>query len=508
MADPATAPAPRAFRLPALGTTQLVVALTLVGGLLRFATLDAKGFWEDEALTVFDLRPDLWDTVVEVRRNEGTPPLYYMLAWGWAKLFGTGEVGLRSLPALVGTATIPAAYLAARELLSNRAAVVAAGLVAVNPMLVWYSQEARSYALLVLLTTVSLLFFGRALRTPAGASAGTVGWWALASVLAVATHYFALFVAVPQALWLLYARRGLPGVRACTAAVLAVAVGAVALALVQRVEHSGESILTIGLFERVVQTPGVFLVGFDAPSPFLFAAIAAAPAAVAVWLLAMRADRGEREGAVLAGSVALAAFGTPLALSLVGFDYLNPRNVLAALVPVLIVLAAGFGAQRAGALGAGSLAVLCALSLGVLAITADEPKFRREDWRGVAEALGPARTNRAIVATPREPAREPLQLYLDADRMPSAGAAVREVVVVGGARRELGSTAEPEVPRPKSPPREPAPGFRHAGRHDAERFTLFRFSAGRPITVRPAELSRSRFDTIEPIVLLQRGNDR
>ena len=88
-------------------------------------------------------------------RTELTPPFYYCVAWVWARVFGFGEAGLRSLSALAGVATVPAAYAAARTLISRRAGWVAAALVACNPLLIWYSQEARSYAVLVLLATLS-----------------------------------------------------------------------------------------------------------------------------------------------------------------------------------------------------------------------------------------------------------------------------------------------------------------------------------------------------------------
>ncbi len=113
----------------------------------------------------------------EVRASESNPPLYYVLAWGWSKLFGTGEAGLRSLSALFGAATIPLAYLIGKDLLSRRAGLITAALVALNPMLIWYSQEARSYALLVLLCAASLLFFLRARRSGEA--------WDLAAVVAV-----------------------------------------------------------------------------------------------------------------------------------------------------------------------------------------------------------------------------------------------------------------------------------------------------------------------------------
>ena len=116
-----------------------------------------------------------------------------------------GEFGLRSLSALFGAATVPVGYLIGRQLASRRAGLILAGLLAFNPMLIWYSQEARSYALLV--------FFGgaldallRARLSTAGAGAD-LGLWALASALALCSHYFAVFRVGIEALWLAVALR-------------------------------------------------------------------------------------------------------------------------------------------------------------------------------------------------------------------------------------------------------------------------------------------------------------
>jgi hypothetical protein len=98
--------------------------------------------------------------------TESTPPCYYLLAWIWSRAFGTDEVGLRSLSALAGTALVPIAYAAARELSSTRGALITPSLVAVSPWLVLYSQDARSYALLSLLGGLSFLFFVRCLKAP------------------------------------------------------------------------------------------------------------------------------------------------------------------------------------------------------------------------------------------------------------------------------------------------------------------------------------------------------
>src|SRR4051794_39612964 len=136
-------------------------ALTAAGLALRFATIDVQSYWFDEALTVVLLRKGLWDMLQLLPTTELTPPLYYVVGWLWGHVFGTGNLPLRALSALLGTACVPVAYAAAREVASERAALTAAALTAFNPMLVWYSQEARPYALFVLLGALSLWTFLR-----------------------------------------------------------------------------------------------------------------------------------------------------------------------------------------------------------------------------------------------------------------------------------------------------------------------------------------------------------
>src|SRR3954454_23914778 len=192
MSAPSRARAPERLA-PAL------IALTVLAAAVRFSTLSLQSYWLDEAVTVHLLRDSFGDMIAAIPDSESTPPLYYAIAWLWSKLFGTGEVGLRSLSALFGTATVPLAYLAAKTLATRRVGLVVAALAAVNPLLVWFSQEARAYALLVLLTTAGLAAFARVLERPAGRALAA---WAPLSALALAAHYFALFVVAPQVVWL------------------------------------------------------------------------------------------------------------------------------------------------------------------------------------------------------------------------------------------------------------------------------------------------------------------
>ncbi|HEU0317212.1 MAG TPA: glycosyltransferase family 39 protein, partial [Solirubrobacteraceae bacterium] len=133
-----------------------LLGLTLAAAALRFATLGQQSFWFDEASTGRLMRMGLGSMIRALPDGESTPPLYYVLAWVWTRAFGTGEVGLRSLSALAGTLTVLAVYAAAARLFDRRAGLAAAALATFSPLLIWYSQEARAYALLVLLSAASV----------------------------------------------------------------------------------------------------------------------------------------------------------------------------------------------------------------------------------------------------------------------------------------------------------------------------------------------------------------
>jgi len=179
---------------------RLLGLITLFAAALRFSTLDAQSFEYDEAFTVMLVEMDLRDMLSTIPDTEATPPLYYVIAWAWSQLFGSGEIGLRVLSALLGTALVPLAYRAAGELVTRQVGLAVAALLAVNPYMIWMAQEARSYALLLVLSTASLLFFVRVLDDR---GSRPLLWWTVVSALALATHYFAVFMIATQGAWLL-----------------------------------------------------------------------------------------------------------------------------------------------------------------------------------------------------------------------------------------------------------------------------------------------------------------
>ncbi len=507
-----------------------LAAIVAVGAALRFATLGTQSFWYDEAVTVGLLHRGLGAMLRALPHSESTPPLYYLLAWVWARIFGFGEVGLRSLSALLGVATIPVAYLAGARLVGRRAGLVVALLAATSPLLVWFSQEARSYALLVLLCAGSLALLPAAM---AGQRHGLLGW-SLVCALALATHYFAAFVVAPEALWLLAGWRGVGGARDRTGAidadvtegsaragrswrapalavafVVVVAAALVPLALAQRhTGHAAQIAASAPLSTRLEQVPKQYVIGFHTVADRALAPLELVIALLAVVLVARFGDRRVRRAALVAGTIGLAAIVVALVLALAGLDYLTTRNLVEGWLPFAIVVGAGLAApwrrvERALALG--GLATLVAIGLvAVIAVDLD-PAYQRDDWRGAARALGPARVARAIVVTPAT-AKVALALYRpDVVQMPLHGAMAQEIDILALAQRDTPGSAAVS-PRPSAAPA--IPYFRLVSREYARMFTLLRYRADAPVAESPSALAGYKLDGETVIVLTEPAGRR
>lgn len=415
---------PAALRAPRLDVIVLAAVIVL-GALLRFVTIAHQSFWVDEATTAHELSLSLGGLMHAIHHTESTPPLYYLLAWVWAKVFGTGEVALRSLSALAGTALIPVAWACGRTLVSRATGLVAAGLTACNPFLIWYSQEARAYMLFALLCGLSLLFFARAVDERGGPR--DLAAWAVVSVLALLTHFFAGFVLAPEALWLLWRLRS----RGAIAAVAVVAVVQLALLPLSLSDHSSrlDWIDVFPLATRIKQVPVDFALSTLYQSPAVTYGLlgAALVALMALGLLGLGGGPNRRRGAAVAAGVAAFGILVPILLAALGTDYLVARNLIAAWLPLAIVLAAAITAPRTLPFGALAGVVLAGAFFYAGFKVNATPQYERPDWRGVARALGTASGTRAIVAYDSSYATQPLSLYLP--RVPWAPPAVAPVTV-------------------------------------------------------------------------------
>ncbi len=462
----------------------IVVGLTALGAALRFATLGVQSYHHDEVVTASRvLRVGFWHAMDAVGFSESAPPLYYALAWIWTQLVGTGPWGLRSLSALAGVATIPVAYLVARELRGTRAGLLAAALVAVNPMLLWYSQEARAYALLAFFCAVSLLYCVRALQE--GKRRDFVLWGAF-SALALATHYFAVFPLIAEVLLLLLRRRGraaLPGfwILGLAAAVLA------PLAYHQMSYGHAEWIGKFSLGHRLGETAIAFTIGetgdiigrAEQVGPALVPLVLVC---VAFGLLLARGTKDERRAAFVPLAVGAVGLGIPLLLAIAsaGKDFVLARNLLPALVPLLVVVAIGLTAERSRRLGTAIAVVLCADWLAFAVWVNFDEGLQRPDWRAVADHLGAPDAPRATVAWVIGEA--PLRYYLThgaTQGKPSEGAIqLKAAEGYDWLVHEVNFVSDGPAPPP--PRRLLGPGFREVAREDAGRLFIRRYRVQGP----------------------------
>jgi uncharacterized membrane protein len=182
--------------LPRKELLWLLISLLVLGVFLRFVHLDRKVYWHDEVYTslringyngeqvveqLFDGQVIRVDDLLKFQRPSPTksfqdtlnvlvehpehPPLYYIFAHFWVKLFGGSVAATRSLSAAISLFVFPALYWLCWELFKNpRVGWYAIALMAVSPFHILYAQEARQYSLWTLVTLLASASLLRAMR--------------------------------------------------------------------------------------------------------------------------------------------------------------------------------------------------------------------------------------------------------------------------------------------------------------------------------------------------------
>ena len=196
----------RRFRLALL-------LLLLLGVLLRLQHLDVQSLWYDEGVTARVSQM----SIAELARwtaNDIQPPLYYLLLGGWLRLFDPwpGNIAylMRFLSAAFGALLIPLLGIMARRLWDDCAGLLSGFVAAISPLMVYYSQEARMYAMLIFLVTLAAWWVAALLEHSSHGGARNrderkrllyLALYALTGLAAMYTHYFAGFALLALALY-------------------------------------------------------------------------------------------------------------------------------------------------------------------------------------------------------------------------------------------------------------------------------------------------------------------
>jgi predicted membrane-bound mannosyltransferase len=464
-----------------LGRTRVALTslgvITLAGGVVRFTLLGRQSYWEDEVVTVQLLHEHLWSMLrYGIPQSENTPPLYYLLGWVWIRVVGSGPVAVRSLSALFGTATIPVAYYAARRLTNGLGGLVAAALVAASPVLVWYSQEARVYSLFVFLSAMSFLFFVRALQSHRERD---LAGWSICSAIALTAHYFAAFLIVLEAAYLIYRLRQWRPLAKALTPIAAVQILLLPLIEKQRSSGTADFIGNTALSTRLDQV-GEWFTTADYRAT---AAIAIAGLLITFAVLGLFFSKRSQltRGGLLALGLGAGTVALPLLLVGIGLDYFFFRNILLAWVPLAIAVGAGFAATR---IGLAAAVALCAVFLATDIAVFRDANLQRDNWRATA-AIVTAKSGREAIAVYPAWDTQPLSYYApQLSTLPKHPVTVQSLWFVGVSSRFSGWKT------PASLSLRIPPGFKLISVRHFQHFILRRYIATGSDTITATQLDR------------------
>lgn len=202
-----------------LGPTVLLpLLLTALAFALRLYHLDDQSLWFDEAWTA-NVVSQNGLFILQATAEDLHPPLYFLALHLWTIVAGASEFALRFFSVAPSVALVPFAYLFGRKLQGRRAGLTAAAIVTFAPLQVYYAQEARSYALMPVLTLASSYSLLRVCAEQRRPGHGMVrSKWLISYVamgaLSLYTHYTALYIVVAQQIFLIHwwwRRRRAPG---------------------------------------------------------------------------------------------------------------------------------------------------------------------------------------------------------------------------------------------------------------------------------------------------------
>jgi hypothetical protein len=379
--------------------------------------------------------------------------------------------------------------------------VIATAFVATSPEVVWFSQEARSYSLLILLSGLSLYLTVRSVQD--GDLRAHLGW-ALVAVTALMTHYFSVFVLFPELIWMLSVRAHRRHALAAGAVIVAAGVALIPLMHSQSDRGYWPYYTDLSLLVRVRAVPGSLLLGEGRPLPALLLvgaalALLGATVAMACFSAWQRRQFSRRARATL-GVAAIGGFTliAPLALALVGKDYVAPHNFLGIWFAFATVAAAGCSVRRTQRLGTGIAIALCVLNVGIVTAVFLTPRYQRDDWRDAIAAAGETPGPRALVFPTAHV--DAVHYYVSGAQPPTAGGAIVEEI-------DVFITGRPGDPAPPWPQdvKPPAPGFHEVTRQTVQHIRVVRFRADRPRHVTAAQLTAERAGVDQPDALVVDG---
>lgn len=136
----------------------MINIILLLGFVWRLINLN-QSLWLDEGITALAVKGNsLTELITKFSPGDFHPPLYYLILKLWTDIFGYSEIALRFPSIIFGLIAIVFVYFIGKKLFNKKVGFIAALFLAINPLAVYYSQEARMYSLAMMLVAGSMWF--------------------------------------------------------------------------------------------------------------------------------------------------------------------------------------------------------------------------------------------------------------------------------------------------------------------------------------------------------------
>jgi uncharacterized membrane protein len=348
----------------------LLLAISIVGILLRFAAID-RSYWFDELATLKNVNVADLLSVVRIASEDNQPPLYNSTAFFWTSAFGFGEVAVRLLSILYGLLALFTPWLA-RTSLTRTQKIVIFTILCLMPLPIRYAQEARNYSLLFLMSSACLFLYYEML---AGRGKRPYLLFHLSLILLAFSHLFGLMLAVSFLAVMFWRERRATGRLGLVA--YAVALSAV---IIVPLLHGGSGSLA----------GGNFWITFSAAQLAYQLMVVFTPAGLLLLAYALVGWRRDNARAAIDSPLTMALM--PFVLMLVGSVLISlntpivtERNLIG-LIPAFALLLAwllqGIVAHKSATI---TCLLLCLLLAQAVAWTFSPYLFIQQDFRSIAQ---------------------------------------------------------------------------------------------------------------------------
>ncbi|MFW5703872.1 MAG: glycosyltransferase family 39 protein [Patescibacteria group bacterium] len=354
----------------------VVFYILIAAALIRFIALD-QSLWLDEAIGAQVVKNLSFEQILtQFSPTDFHPPLYYLILKGWTAIFGYSEIALRTPSIIFSLLAGYLIYRMVRHTQSKRVALAAMAFFLFNPLMLYYSQEARMYSLVTLGITMVLYGLEQRLR-------GSKIWYGVilnaGIVLSMLSFYGSFLMLVGIVVVLILKRQWKLIALLAPGTILGVLL--ITPLLIQQLSHAGIALAAVPNWSMVLGTvtiknifliPVKLVIGRISFDPTWLYYLCAATVTAITWYWVYRGSRLYRQMALYVV--------VPVLLGLIisfWFPMLQYFRFLYLLVPISVLLAVGTAKHLFWRDLIMGIFVICSTMYLLV------PGFHREDWKHV-----------------------------------------------------------------------------------------------------------------------------